>query len=143
MGHFVVWALSATLEPVNLLVNTASPYVGVGIIGLQGATGGFQISSPGPWSLRLMAPEEVPVLGESHTGIGDEVVLLTANQGSLPSARPVRIVAAGEGYIGVWAQGGVVTLLVNSGGPYEGTVLIPAGSQYLTIKAKAAWRIDC
>jgi len=143
MEHFAVWALSATLEPVEVLVNTAGAYIGVRIAGLQGTTGGFRIKACGPWSLRLMACNELPVLRQHHSGVTDEVVFLAANLSFLPSATIARIVGAGEGNIIVWAQGEVATLLVNAIGPYEGTVLIPAGSQYLTIKAEATWSIDC
>jgi hypothetical protein len=44
---FSVWALSAALQPQELLVNTGEPYSGVCVAGIQGPLGGLQINATG------------------------------------------------------------------------------------------------
>jgi len=141
-GYFAVWTLSPALEQDDLLVNTASPYSGVCLIGLQGPVAALQMSATGSWDVRLVAPSELPTLSAEVAGNGDSVIFLQDDFEPLAAANILRVNAQSEGNITLWVYGEVTELLVNDLNWYSGAVVIPAGGQYLVLTCEGPWSLS-
>jgi hypothetical protein len=139
-SNFVVWALNAQNEKVDLLVNEIGSYSGTvswGVVyGSSGAVK-LQISSSGPWTVKYAPVSSLP--GIQSQSSGDGVFLYDGGPSALNLFYP------GSGYFGVWEtktgtyQPLDTDLLVNEIGPYSGSVPLRNGYSVIDVSADGAW----
>ena len=141
METFSVWALSAVLQPQELLVNTSEHYSGVSVAGMQGQLGGLQVNAEGPWSIEPLDPSSLPVFDGSFGGSGDAAIFMRPGLEALDVPKVLKVQATSRGNIGVWAYGASPALLVNTIGSYAGTVIVQAGTQFLAINCDGHWSL--
>jgi hypothetical protein len=140
--HFAVVSRDAAGESIDLLVNTTEPYDGVRPLDFREGehTMRLEITATGDWTIEILdltVARRLEVPGTIE-GEGDDVVWLTGG-----AADTARIVGnASERHFAVIAYGRGIDLLVNTTEVYDGTVIIPAGTLMLEIKATGPWTIE-
>ena len=145
--HMSVESYDEQGNRLDLLVNTSDPYDGFrGINMIDGeTTARFQVSATGEWTIEILplAPTEaikehmlwVPGTYESN---GDNLILL---QGETPDLATI-IGNADARHFAVISHNGGRDLLVNTSDPYEGTVILDAGTLLLQVFAHGPWSIE-
>lgn len=141
-GLFAVWTLSPDLTQNELLVNSTSSYSGVRVAGLQGSVAGVQIRASDHWTIEAVGPEELPVLEETCGGVGDVVILMREDLTTLEAPLVLAFSTDTSGLTSMGALGMTPTLLINTIGSYSGTVIVPAGTQFLTLRCDGAWDLS-
>lgn len=141
--YFGVSNLDANNEQIDLLVNTGDPYDGVRPLDfLKGEeTVRFEVQAVGEWTIEVLPismikayPVTAPIMGT-----GDDVIRLigsnldTAIITGNPESR----------YFGIqgFSDSGI-DLLVNTGDPYNGTVILDPTTFILVIQAIGEWSIQ-
>lgn len=146
-GNTIVWAAGDD-NTSDLLVNEIGAYSGKRVPGFTNyyseVYNRFEITANAPWSLKVSDIATARQVWNSATGVGDDVVIVTA-PGSIAtvSNHP----AAQSSYLGIWArdQAGYVDLIVNEVAPSPGgywgrhSITTPA---VLEISASGTWQID-
>ncbi len=100
----------------------------------------FEIEAVGYWQLEFIPIESAQRLnpGESVSGRNDDVVATYGSRELTISANKADRHFAIVAYA---ANGRYLDLLVNVTYPYDGTVLLPAGTRYLEISATGGWTL--
>ncbi|MEV7396726.1 SHOCT domain-containing protein [Aeromicrobium sp. NPDC092404] len=141
--HVSVWSMNEYLQKVDLLVNAVGNYRGDRIFGVDEAIAALEISASGAWNLQLLELKDLPTLSEGRSQfVGDTVIRATTAAEPSEVAYLATFDVRSDEHVAVHAyalQGG---LLVNDIGPYRGTVVVPAGSQLLTVDAAGPWELS-
>jgi hypothetical protein len=140
-GIFTVWALDENLAQTSLLVNVSHAYAGVCVIGNSGPVRALNVETSGSWEVTTLFPEELPVLDGNCAGNGDSAVMVNADLTPNTQGLIVDVAIHGDGLATLWAWGAAPGLLVNQLAPYTGTVVVPPGSQYLTVTSAGPWSL--
>lgn len=122
------------------LVNTTEPYDGVTFCKDFKARS-LEIKAVGEWTVELIPVESLPTIdvGETLSGTGDAVIRI------IGAGTSAKITGNSSGdYFGVVPfreDGSRMTSIVNTTDPYEGTVKLKKGAEYLVINAVGDWSI--
>lgn len=147
--YFGVKTYDASNNELDLLVNTGDPYDGVRPLDWEDGkkAARLEIKSGGKWHVDIspLASLEKNQPPTTVTGKGDNVVLFCCDA----KVDTLKIKGnANKGYFGVVAWGTDTELLVNTGDPYDGTVLLPgdlavgSGIFTLVIRAEGDWSVE-
>jgi hypothetical protein len=132
-SNFSVWTLDASLEQLDLVVNTIGSYSGTVLDGLGASS--LEINADGNWTIETRQITDVQHFAATISGTGDAVVFY---EGPTTAAT---LSNDGASNFAVWAHTGADSdLVVNEIGPYSGTVRLP-GPALLAITAEGAWAI--
>lgn len=139
---FAVSNLDANNDQIDLLVNTGDPYDGLRPLDFRDdeRTVRFQVQAVGEWTIEILPLSSIKFVEVpgSISGKGDFVFALT---GKDPDT--AKIVGNAEGrYFAVLGYSGSVDLLVNTGDPYDGTVLLDGDTVIIEIQAVGEWTIE-
>ncbi|MFC4586882.1 hypothetical protein [Sphaerisporangium corydalis] len=140
-GYFSVWTLKPNGKEDDLLASTGDPYAGTVAYNTSSSnrTAALKISAEGAWSVQLLPLSKARYWAITSKGRGDDVLRLTKTSTGFHT---LRIRHTGDGYFSVWtltSSGRTHDLLVSHAGPYKGSVPLPSGTRYVTIKANGAW----
>ncbi len=120
-------------ERVGLLVNVIGAYDGVTLLE---AGDQLEVTGQGAWHIELRPLLGVPLLKDTPSGHGDQVVFYPGPAGKLTATHSGKSNFA----VTIYASKGR-HLLVNDIGAYSGTVVLPAGPGFLVIEADGDWTI--
>ncbi|USQ79192.1 hypothetical protein NF556_16450 [Ornithinimicrobium faecis] len=137
--HFAVWTLSPQYEHVDLLTNTSEPHSGYHVLGANGPVAGLQITASGPWRVTPTDWDDIPDWRGPLSGVGPAVWRTDNDLTPSTIGCPAQLTVDGSDVVAFWAYGSNPSLLVNAVGPYTGTVLIPAGTQFTTLSCSGRW----
>ena len=142
-SNFIIWALDADLDNVDLLVNEIGAYDGRRPINdsfWNDGTKHLEVRSSGPWEI-----EVIPfclmreMSGESISGHGDDVV--RTDRGGIAN-----LTHNGSSNFVVWSHQAVggysQDLEVNEIGSYSGQVAMDTSTKYLDIQADGYWAVS-
>jgi hypothetical protein len=143
--HFAVKAFNAAGESTGLLVNTISAYDGIVPLDFMAdrATTRLQITGQGAWTIEIipfaLSPwwaERIVTIPGTLEGTGDAVLFLDGT----PDTITVEGNAAAK-HFAVWGYHDRRDLLINTTGPYKGTVVLNQSTALLEIKAEGTWSV--
>lgn len=146
-GHFGVRLLDAQGQLVDLLANNIGPFDGSKAFQID-QPGRFllDISADGGWSMTITQPAPVDVSSApvSLSGHGQESTLFF---GLIDGLHRFVMQHDGQGHFGVMllaADGGLVDLLANDIGPFDGSKAVGVGSgvYLLNISADGNWNVS-
>jgi hypothetical protein len=142
-GHFAVWALTPSGKEDDLLANQIGAYKGTKAFNTSTSnkTGAFSIKADGAWTLQVLPLSKTRSWSITSRGTGDDALRLSSTSRGL---HRMKIRHTGDGHFAVWtldANGRLNNLAVNKVGSYSGTVSLPPGTRYATVKADGAWSI--
>lgn len=124
----------------DLLVNTIGPYSGTTAWGLVsfGEGARLQVTADGGWKISIHPFSAAPAFTGAASGIGDAVLLYDGAAAALTATHDgARNFVVYEETSELFSMG----LLVNTIGPYSGTVPLSAGPSILTVEADGAWSL--
>ncbi|MEU3168953.1 hypothetical protein [Streptosporangium sp. NPDC006930] len=142
-GHFAVWTLKPSGTEDDLLANEIGVYKGTSPFNTDTSsrTAAFSIKADGAWTLQVLPLTKARAWSTTSRGDSDDVLRLSSTSRGL---RSLKIRHSGDGHFAVWtldANGRTRDLLANKVGTYAGTVSLPPGTRYASIKANGAWSI--
>ncbi|GIH98982.1 hypothetical protein [Planobispora takensis] len=142
-GYFSVWGLTSKGKMNDLLASATEAYRGTVAYNTTGAgdTAGLKISGDGAWTVQFLPLSKARYWPITAKGPGDDVLRLTRTSRGL---RTLRIRYAGDGYFSAWAltaSGRLHDLLASDVDRYSGTVPLPPGTRYVSVKASGPWSI--
>ncbi|GAA3031954.1 proprotein convertase P-domain-containing protein [Streptosporangium longisporum] len=142
-GHLAVWTLAPSGREDDLLANQVGAYKGTSAFntGTSNRTAAFSIKADGAWTLQVLPLTKARSWSITSRGTGDDVLRLSSTSRGL---HRLRIRHSGDGHFAVWtldANGRTHNLVVNKVGSYNGTVSLPPGTRYASIKANGTWSI--
>jgi hypothetical protein len=140
-SNFAVWAVDASGNQTDLLVNTIGSYSGTLLFDEQGGshTDAFEVEADGSWTITINPVTEAFRWNGSETlsGSGDDVVILDPASSGLKSTT---LTHSGEGNFAVWIYSPSGTdLAVNEIGQFSGEVLIADGAFLIEVTADGPW----
>jgi hypothetical protein len=140
-SNFIVKAIDASGESVDLIVNEIGNYSGTRPVDFGETPAALQIDADGSWTITIQPAQRAPVWSGSTSGKGAAVLLVSPDVfgGGLSKAT---ITHDGESNFIVKAYGDSTDLLVNEIGDYSGEVLLPAGTVLLEIEADGSWTVE-
>lgn len=142
-ANFVVWAVDASGEQTDLLVNTIGNYGGTVLFDEAAGshTDAFEVEADGTWTITIRPVTEAFSWdgAEQLAGTGDDVVILDPPPAGLQSTT---VTHSGDGNFVIWAYGPNTDLLVNEIGNFSGEVLLPEGTFLFEITATGPWTVD-
>ncbi len=142
-ANFVVWAVNASGEQTDLLVNTIGNYAGTVLFDESAGshTDAFEVEADGTWTITIKPVTEAFTWdgAEQLAGTGDDVVILDPPPTGLKSTT---VTHAGDGNFAIWAYGPETDLLVNEIGNFSGEVLLSEGTFLFEITANGPWTVD-
>lgn len=139
--NFIVWGMTSGNVETDLLVNAIGDYSGNVLLddNRYGAPSTkLEISADGRWTVSVKKLSAARALKSSTAGTGDEVLSWTG------ATRTVDLTHVGSENFIVWAHdanGDWIDLVANEIGNYSGTVILPAGTRYVTVEADGDWSI--
>lgn len=142
--YFSVWTLKPSGAEDDLLANHVGSYGGTVAFntGASNRTAAFSVKADGAWSLEVLPLSRARAWSATTRGTGDDVIRLSSTSRGL---HRLRIRHSGEGYFSIWAldaNGRTHDLVASKVGTYNGTVPLPPGTRYASIKADGAWSIS-
>ncbi|GAA4183974.1 hypothetical protein GCM10022252_12130 [Streptosporangium oxazolinicum] len=142
-GYFSVWSLNPSGKEDDLLANQVGPYKGTAAFntGASNRTAAFSIKADGAWTLQVLPLTKARSWSITSRGTGDDVLRLSSTSRGL---RSLKVRHSGDGYFSVWtldANGRIHNLVASKVGTYAGTVSLPPGTRYASVKANGAWSI--
>lgn len=144
-GHFAIWGLGSGQKKNDLLVNTIGHYQGrtlldAAVFDQKVTSTHLEISANGPWTVEIRSLGTARTMSTNRTtGAGDDVLQWNGT-GAIATIKH-----NAAGHVGVWAReadGDYLDLLVNTIGPYHGTVTVPAGTRVVTLEGEGTWSIE-
>jgi hypothetical protein len=137
-GNFIVTAVDASGEQLDLLANEIGKYSGVRPLDFEQTPAALKVETSGSWKIVVRTLDKAPRWpAAAGSGKGDAVVLV--DQGASGDLATVKITHKGQGNFIVYAYGDREDLLVNEIGSYSGEVLLPGGTVAISIEAEGAW----
>ena len=133
--NFAVTSFDPDGSYVDLLVNHIGSYTGTVPYNFDSAIGELEITADGAWTITIADLAEQPLLADTASGSGDEVLRHDGSSGRL------HITHDGERNFAVIGWGQDWQLLVNEIGSYEGTVRLESAVAF-EITADGAWTIE-
>ncbi|MEU4534414.1 hypothetical protein AB0G15_06075 [Streptosporangium sp. NPDC023825] len=142
-GHFAVWTLKPSGTEEDLLANVVGDHKGTTAFNTSSSdkTAAFSITADGTWTLQVLPLTKARSWSITSRGTGDDVLRLSSNSRGL---HRLKIRHSGDGHFAVWTldvDGPTRNLLVNKVGTYAGTMSLPPGTRYASIKANGTWSI--
>ena len=137
-SNFAVWAVDASGDKTDLLVNTIGRYKGRVLFDERGHSVAFSIEASGSWTVTINPVQKIPRWNgtEPRKGSGDDVVRLTG--AAAEGFATLKLSHRGDGNFAIWAYGLDTDLLVNEIGRYSGEVLL-GDAEVLEITANGSW----
>lgn len=138
--RFAVDALDKNGERLRRLVNTHEPYEGVVLLDIREdhSTARLEIRAEGDWhvEVRPIGSARDVSQGDEINGHSDDVFIVRR------SLEIAQIVGNDESntFI-VTAYGDRMTRLVNTQAPFEGRVIVPPGTELISVEAETYWTI--
>ncbi len=139
-GNFAVWAVDASGDETDLLVNDIGRYKGRVLFDERDHSVAFKITASGSWTVTINPVQKIPKWNgsEPRKGSGDYVIRLTGT--AAEGFGILKLNHRGDGNFAIWAYGSSTDLLVNEIGRYSGEVLL-GDAQVLEITANGAWTL--
>ncbi|PWD50687.1 hypothetical protein C8046_08495 [Serinibacter arcticus] len=135
-SNFALWAMDASNNQLDLLVNEIGSYTGTVPWGFRDDdVTSVQVEADGNWSLTFSSVSSAPQLTLPASGTGD-TVLIYQGGAATPS-----FTHQGESNFAVWVYGSSSDLLINEIGAYTGTHALKAGPAFIVVEADGAWTI--
>lgn len=139
--YFGVMNYDTAGNRVDLLVNTSGQYQGTVLIDKNAgrpSTARFEVNSDGAWRIEVLPLSSATKLVVPGTidDKGDDVILLTGAKPDLMTATQ-----SGSRYFGIQGYGARTSLLVNTSGPYRGTVPLDPTTLVLEVNAVGPWQL--
>jgi len=140
--YFGVTGYDKDNERTELLVNTGKPYTGIVGVDLGSAknTVRLEIQAEGKWDIGVWPIGAAQKIKTQKSGEGDNVLWVEGNPSTAKIVGNKR-----SKYFGVTAydkHGKRAKLLVNTGKPYSGKVLLPKNTLLLKIEASGKWSVE-
>lgn len=126
----------------DLLVNTGDPYDGFRPLDFgRKHTTRFEVMATGDWKIELLpiTSAHLMVIPGEISGKGDDVILLLRGNFTPDLAKITG--NASSRFFAVKSYGQSTDLLVNTGDPYEGTVVLSSDVIVLEVMASDSWTI--
>ena len=142
-GYFSVWGLKPNGDEGQLLASTAEKYTGTVAYNISSSDklAGLKVTADAPWIIQFLPLTKAKYWAINSKGTGDQVLRLTRTSRWF---HILKVRYSGDGYFSIWAlnsYGKEFDLLVSSAKAYKGTVKLPAGTRYASIRADAPWTI--
>lgn len=141
-GEFKVVAHNEDLGDSEILVDTTGPYTGTALMdeGTEAIESShMRVTANGPWTIRITSISDARTLSTGLTsGSSDDVFKWDGTE------KTVKLTKKGSGHIVVWAfdqDGNHLSMLVNTNGTYDRSMVIPEGTRFLTIESARPWSI--
>lgn len=143
--HFSVVTYGPDGRVIDLLVTTVDPYEGIHPLdfGQHDHATRFQVIATGQWHIEIwpltadVIQSRMLVVPGRHEGAGDDVLFLAgATPGRLAVDHRTR------GHFAIVTYDLQTELVVNTVGPYQGTVELPPDTRTLEVKAVGPWKLS-
>jgi hypothetical protein len=136
-SNFIVHALDSSLNTVDGLVNEIGAFNGVMFLNESGSAQDvryLEVQADGNWLLELVDVSALPVVGDSFTGVGQQIVVYNGAGGIFHVTHDgqsnfiVHVITRDN------ADG-----IINEIGPYDGRQAMPAGPAFVAVRADGNW----